>query len=140
ENQRISASILENATYLERANVPEMGSGLNPGNPRGSVSGLSRGRFRTLRITECYSITANSQLGNGEWGDKRRDETTERQMTAEIRKDMKNRTTLLFMSVVALGVAASNCIASPTLLALRSEAGTSIYGGSTTQTIETTFG
>src|SRR2546428_12130859 len=52
---------------------------------------------------------------------------------------MKNRISI-FLVVAFLGNAASNVPAGPTSLPLRAESGTCIYGGSTTQTIETTFG
>ena len=55
---------------------------------------------------------------------------------------MKNRIRICASPAIAalFGIAASNVLAGPTLLALRSESPTAIYHGSTTQTVETNFG
>jgi hypothetical protein len=57
-----------------------------------------------------------------------------------MKKDMRTRISASLVMGAVLSVGVGNVLAGPTSLPLRSEAGTCIYGGSTTQTIETTFG
>src|SRR5258706_13763427 len=61
-------------------------------------------------------------------------------MKREMRKGMKNRVSTSLVIGALFGVGAGNVLAGPTSLPLRSESGTCIYHGGTTQTIETTFG
>src|SRR5438105_3045649 len=88
------------------------------GFPRGCVAGFPRGPLRTIRTFKCYSITANSygHSGGAESGSK-------------MRKDMKNRVSVCLVMAL-FGAGASSVLAGPTLLPLRAEAGTCIYGGS----------
>jgi len=57
-----------------------------------------------------------------------------------MKKDMKNRAFTYLVVGALFGAGVASVLAGPTPLPLRSESGTCIYHGGTTQTIETTFG